>query len=331
MNILIFGVTGNCGKAAAKEFVSKNNKVYGVARSEQKPDIPELEYIRGDIMDKLLFEKLPKNIDTVINFAGVQPSILSTSERTDLTTTLDAYVKVNIDGVFNVLEYCRNTGVKKYIYTTTHRDYENYWSNERYLENNLPPSINYKGDHAMYAISKTSAKMMGDYYREAFGLKVFNLRLPMIFLVPDKPYYLVDGKKTMMPFLRIICSAIRGDDLEIWGNKDMVRDYVHIRNLLNLIDSCAVSDLDGGTFNVGTGEAVTTERFVKEIARVFGPDNKKIAFKYLPEKRTYKCAIYNIEQERKLLSYEPVLLAEMLELMKKELSEKGVIQKWCRQ
>ena len=62
-----------------------------------------------------------------------------------------------------------------------------------------------------------------------------------------------------MPFLRVIRAAINGEKLEIWGDPEMKRDYVHVGNLINLIKLCQSSDLDGGTFNVGTGEAVTTE------------------------------------------------------------------------
>ncbi|WP_298844425.1 NAD(P)-dependent oxidoreductase [uncultured Roseobacter sp.] len=328
MRVLIFGATGNCGRYCAKRFLDNGWTVFGVGRSDFSLSHPKMTFVRGDIRDKTLYELLPRDVDLVINFAGVQPSILPTSEKTDLDATLQSYVDVNISGVFNVLEFVRTNQIPAYVYTTSHRDYEEYWRNDRFLENDLPPAINYSGDHVMYAITKTSAKMIGDYYGNAFGVRVFNLRLPMIFLIPETPFYLSHGKPAMMPFLQIIREAMAGRPLQIWGDKDMVRDYVHIDNLMSLIELCYESDLNGGTFNVGTGEAVTTENFVRSIGTVFSPDPNNVVYEYFPDKRTYKCAIYNVDEQKEKLGYEPVLLDGMLRRLKQALEDGDCVRKW---
>ncbi|MBD8876658.1 NAD-dependent epimerase/dehydratase family protein [Roseibium polysiphoniae] len=328
MKALIFGATGNCGTYCARKFLDAGWTVVGVGRSEAKICNDQFTFVRGDIRDDALYSDLPTDVDLVVNFAGVQPSILSTSEKTDFASTMDQYVGVNIAGVLKILEFVRQSDIKSYVYTTSHRDYENYWSNDHFLENDLPPSINYKGDHVMYAITKTSAKMMGDYYGEAFDIRTFNLRLPMIFLVPDAPYYLHHGEMTTMPFLQVIRNALDGKPLEIWGDPEMVRDYVHVDNLFSLIIRCFDSQLERGTFNVGTGEAVTTERFIKTIGATFAPDPEAIDYIYRPEKRTYKCAIYNVEEQKQLLGYEPVLLEDMLKCLKKTLVDGKYLEKW---
>ncbi|MDH5570769.1 MAG: NAD(P)-dependent oxidoreductase [Gammaproteobacteria bacterium] len=326
--MLIFGVTGNCGTYCAKHFLKKNWTVYGVGRSSSNVSDPNMIFIQGDIQDDGLYEKLPKNLDLVLNFAGVQPSILPTSEKTDLATTLKSYIDININGVFKILEFVRKNKIPNYIYTTSHRDYELYWNNNVFLKNDLPPAINYNGDHVMYAITKTAAKMIGDYYGKSFGPRVFNLRLPMIFLVPDKPYYLKNGEPTIMPFLKVIRDAIDGKPLQVWGDPEMPRDYVHIDNLVSLIQLCFDSSLDGGTFNVATGEAVTTERFIKTIGSVFSPDPENVEYQYYPDKQTYKCAIYDISEQQDKLGYAPVLLQEMLERIKKTIEEGDYLDKW---
>lgn len=284
--------------------------------------------ILGDIRDPALYNKLPTDVDLVINFAGVQPSILPTSEQTDFEETMRSYVDVNINGVLGILEFVRKNKIKNYIYTTSHRDYEQYWRNDRFLLNDLPPAINYNGDHVMYAITKTSAKMIGDYYSNAFGIRVFNLRLPMIFLIPKEPYFLSHGQKKVMPFLHIIRRATEGGPLEIWGDPAMVRDYVHVDNLISLIRLCYDSDLDGGTFNVGTGEAISTEKFVRAIGNNFAPKPDKIKYKYRPEKQTYKCAIYDVSEQREKLGYDPILLDGMLQRLKFDLKEGDCLKKW---
>ncbi|ABV37604.1 NDP-sugar dehydratase or epimerase [Shewanella sediminis HAW-EB3] len=328
MKLIIFGVTGNCGTYCAQKFLEDGWTVYGVGRSESSINHPNMNFIKGDIRTDELYTKLPTDVELVINFAGVQPSILATSENTDLTATLNAYLDVNINGVFKVLEFVRQNNIKNYVYTTSHRDYENHWSPNNFLKNDLPPAINYKGDHVMYAITKTTGKMIGDYFGEAFGVRVFNLRLPMIFMVPESPYYRNNGEPTLMPFLKVIRDAMEGKPLEIWGDPQMVRDYVHIDNLVALIKSCYKSSLNSGTFNVGTGEAVTTERFIKTIGKTFAPDPENVEYIYKETKRTYKCAIYDVSEQKELLGYQPVLLEEMLFKLKNDMTEKNCMEKW---
>jgi len=326
--VLIFGVTGNSGKACAQRFHNDGWEVFGVGRRQLSAECAYVNFIRGDITDKNLFTKLPKDIELIVNMAGVQPSILTTSEKTDMTKTFNDYVNINIVGVFNILEFVRVNEIPNYIYTTTHRDLEMHWGYDTRLKNNMELGINYSGDHTMYAITKTSAKMIGDYYGTIFNTRVFNLRLPMIFLVPDSPYYLKHGRKELMPFLKIIKNAMEGKDLEIWGDPKLPRDYVHIDNLLNLILLTYKSNLKGGTFNVGTGEGVTTEEFVRSIGRVFGDKNNQIKYIYKNEKNTYKCAVYDVEEQKKLLGYEPVMLDEMLKRLKNKIKCGNYIEKW---
>ncbi|WP_159321680.1 NAD-dependent epimerase/dehydratase family protein [Spiribacter roseus] len=326
MKVLIFGITGNSGRHLAEFYLSIGSEVWGVGRRKDAAGLEQVNYISFDIQDRRDFARLPSEFDLVINLAGVQPSILNFSEATDLFTTLREYVDVNVRGIYNVLEYVAQADIGTYIYATTHRDYELYWKNQNFLDNDLPPAINYEGDHAMYAITKVMGRMMGDYMVPMSGTRCFNVRLPMMFLVPEWPYYLSDGVAHSMPFLKIIRDAIDGRPLEVWGDPNMQRDYVYIDNLVRVINGCYKSSLRKGTFSVGTGEAVSTEMFVKSIGNIFG--SSQTIYKYRPEKRTYKSAVYNISEQKELLGYRPVLLDEMLQKMKVKLFDEGYLERW---
>jgi UDP-glucose 4-epimerase len=329
-NIVIFGASGNSGQYIVNKLVKDGHNISAIGRSDIKHFKKiGVEYYRGDIQDKAFMDNLPmNNIDVVINLAGVQPSILPFSEQTDFEKTMYEYLNVNIMGVFNVIDFCRKREVSKYIYTTSHRDIEGHWIDGKLLDRNLHPAINYQGDHVMYAITKASSMMIGDYYRDLLGIKVFNLRLPMIFSVPTKNWYYSNGEKKIIPFLSIFRNASLGRQLEVWGDKNMKRDYVHKDNFISMVSLCLKSNLAGGTFNVGTGEAVTTENFIKEIAKVFSPKGESCPIVYKPENETYKCTSYDIEDEKKLLGYKPVLLSEMLIRLKEEIIEKNIFEQW---
>ena len=327
-SVVILGSSGNCGKLTIDYFLKKKIKVYGVSRREVKRNDINYTHFIGDIQKSQTFESLPNNPDLIINYAGVQPSIMDTSESTNLLKTLETYVNVNIGGIINVLMYVKKCIGSTYIYTTTHREYENYWKDRLKIKNKMSQAINLKGDHTMYAISKYTGRLIGDYFSESFNVRVFNLRLPMIFLVPSQPYYLVNGEKKIMPFLKVIKDAIQGKDLEIWGDPNLPRDYVYFDNLINLIDGCFQSNLQKGTYNVGTGEAVSTEAFIKSIAKVFSKNYNEQQYVYKPKKWTYKSAVYDIQEQKIKLNYQPVLLNEMLLRMKKIIQEKNLIEKW---
>ena len=119
MKILILGVSGNSGQYVAKYFLSKGAMVWGVGRRLKLDSIPGVKYVCGDIQEKSLFEKLPSDFDLVINFAGVQPSILTTSENTSYYETLQSYVDVNILGAFNVVEWVSKNNIGTFFIDLT--------------------------------------------------------------------------------------------------------------------------------------------------------------------------------------------------------------------
>jgi UDP-glucose 4-epimerase len=326
--VLIFGSSGNSGRNLTRYFLELGWHVLGVSRSQHSHEDPKFAHISGDITDASLYSKLLGEFDLVVNFAGIQPSILKYDENLERRRALQEYVSTNILGTSRVLDFVSARGIPTYVYATSHRDIESHWAQGRRLANNLPVSINPRGDHALYAATKASGMMLGDCVGESFGFRVFNLRLPMIFLVPQDPHYLKAGKQKLMPFLRLIRDARQGKALEVWGDPGLKRDYVHVKNLLNMVKLCFDSPLDGGTFAVGTGEAVSTESFVRGIAQEFAPGDKEISLVYRMDLRTYKNAIYEVEEQAELLGYSPVLLPEMLSLLHEELRSSDSFNRW---
>ena len=325
--ILFFGSTGNSGKQVLDFLLSQNYIVHCSGRQDNPFTDKKVKYFKGDITESSFFKTLPEDYDIVINFAGVQPSILPYSENTDFESTMRSYIDINIKGVWNVLEYCRKNKIKKYIYSTSHRDIEGHWENGKFLSEDLFPYVNYSGDHAMYGISKVSGMMIGDYYGVINNMKVFNLRLPMIFSCPNKTGILVMVKK-IIPFLKILNDAYNNRPLEVWGDPQMKRDYVHIDNLYYIINSLIQSNsAKSGDYNIGTGESVTTENFIKTIKDVFSDKNHRDII-YLPNKSTYKCTSYSIDNSIKYLNYKPILLKGMIERIKSELITKEAFTKW---
>jgi UDP-glucose 4-epimerase len=328
--IVVFGATSNIGQKFLRSLNEKEYFIYATGRKENFSLGPNLKYLSGNILTNELFNKLPtENVYAVVNFAGVQPSIMSPDDVKDHLTVMRNYVDVNIKGVGNILDYCMRVKVDRYLFVSSHRELEKYWKNGFFINSNLPVNINFSGDHALYAISKHASTLLGDYYRVNFGFKVFNFKLPMIYSINESDRYLFNGQSLVMPYLRIIRSAMKGEPLEVWGDPKMQKDYVHIDNVIDIMTKALeVCDLAYGSYIVGTGEAVTTEDFIKQIAKVFYPEGKKVSIIYKPEKKTYKCAIYDISKEIEELDYRPIFLREMLLKMKEDIIKYNMVEKW---
>lgn len=329
--IIIFGATSKVAMRLIGDYLIKTNfELIAVGRkSTDYFNQIGIKYIQGDIRNSSLFESLPKdNIFAVYNFAGVQPSILNMTEKDDHRALIQEYIDVNIKGVADILEYCKVVNANRYIFTDSHRVYENYWENGRFITSDMPVNINYSGDHSMYAISKYTSVMISEYYKSFFGIKTFVFRLPMIYGLSETDTYLVNGQPKRMPWLSIIKQAMDGIPLEVWGDPMMKKDYVSIHNAAQILYKALIAENDGGEYIIGTGEAVTTEEFIKTIASVFSPKGENHEIVYKPQMKAYKCAIYDMSKEKAELGYDPDNLRTMLIKIKNEMESTGIIEKW---
>lgn len=328
-SVMIFGSSGNTGNYLTSHLSRIGWNVHGVARTEPTLDVKNFKFHKGDIRDLSFVLSLPKDIDVVINLAALQPSILPANFSSSLFLTAHAYVDTNLKGLLNILEFTKISRVQTYFFTSTHRELESHWSRQGKIPHQAMPHINLHGDHSLFAVSKLAGAQLSTVFGIECGFRVFNLRLPMMFMIPRSPYYLREGTEVLMPFLSIIKDAYLGRPLEVWGNPNLKRDYVHVRNLLNLVVSLSESTIGSETYNVGTGEGITTEAFVRGIGAKFGADrikDREIIFR--PEINTYKSAVYDMSETKKIPGFNPVLFDEMLELLRLDFEEMECAVKW---
>jgi UDP-glucose 4-epimerase len=327
--IIVFGGTSKVGIKLTNLLSKKKDfEIFAVGKTTKYNDYLNVKYLYGDIRDLSFYNTLPQSdVFAIYNLAGVQPSILPYSEHENHhQATLD-YLSTNILGLSNILEYAVRVKTKKYIYTSTHRELEGYWNSSFLIKRDLDQKINFKGDHSVYAISKHAGILLGNYYHEKFGLNIASFRLPMIFMVGQSDKYLVNGQEKTMPYLDIIKQAILGKPLEIWGDPQMKRDYVHVQNLLYLLEKSLEVNFRNEVFNVGTSEGASTENFVTTIGKHFSKNPNQI-YVYKPEKITYKSAVYDISKEVEFFNYKPILLDEMIRLLKEEINDNNLINIW---
>ena len=189
--IIIFGATGGIGAYTALH-LAETNKYDIIAVGNRKSDNDffsqyGIKYYSVDIANFESFSVLPKkDIDTLINFAGVLPA-----RNYDPRLFINSFTM----GTLNVLEYMRKIGCKTIITAQTPAD---LW----YLQNttnpmpadalrSFPPST----DHSIYTIAKNAAIDIIEYYHNTYDFSRFIFRFFKVLYL----YYLINYFALVIP------------------------------------------------------------------------------------------------------------------------------------
>lgn len=302
--IVIFGATGNVGSYVLKyacEYFDPNEYEV-IASGRRKTDFFEkmgIPYYSVDISRAEDFDVLPQeDIYAVIYLAAQIPSYMKGYQP-------DKYVKSNILGAFNVLEYCRKTHADRILFSTTVFDISLSATNGAVLKPDMSYNFSYKGDHAVYVITKNTAIELIEHYHQEYGLKKFIFRFPTIYSYSPYHYYHPNGVKTLRPVYRMIDQAKKGEPIELWGNPNYAKDMVHVYDCAQMICKAVEVDREEGFYNVGTGIPVTLKEQIETIIKVFSPKDHPSEIIYRPDKVAGGGFLMDVENAKEELGYEP--------------------------
>lgn len=302
--IIIFGATGNVGsyvwKYALDFFDPNQYEVIASGRRDTdffaKQGYP---YYSVDLSKPEDFEKLPQeNVYAVIYLAAQIPSYMKGYAP-------EKYVQSNILGAFNVLEYCRKAHADRILFSTTVFDVSLAVKDGVALKPDTPFNFSYKGDHALYVITKNTAIEFLKHYYAEYGLKYFIFRFPTIYSYSPYHYYHPNGVKTLRPLYRMIDAAQKGEPIELWGDPNYSKDMVHVYDCAQMICKAALVDRETGFYNVGTGIPVTLQEQIETIIKVFSPKDHPSQIVYRPEKPCGGGFLMDIQNAKEELGYEP--------------------------
>ena len=326
--IIVFGATGNIGAYLVDYINEKINKdEYEVIAVGRKAtdffDKQGLRYIRVNLNNSSDFDKLPKeDIYAVVNLAGLLPAYLKEYDPF-------AYVETNINGALRILEYARINGADRVLYTQTWSVQGGFWGKETTLSPKMPKSLIYTGDHAFYCITKNMIEETMEHYKQEFGLKNFVFRLPNVYLYHPDNYYYVDCVKKVVAYRYMIDRASKGEPIEMWGNQDAFKDILYIKDLCQMMYKALFANVNGGTYNAGTGIKTTLREQIQGMVDVFSPEGKRSEIIEKPEGAGFTSFVMDIENAKEELGYQPEFTyRKYLEDYKKEQELKRFDNLW---
>ena len=244
-NVLITGGAGFIGSHLCEGLLAAGHRVrvldslvYG-----QREWVPAAaEFIQGDIRDGEACHRAASGIDAVLHCAAMSRSGPS-QENLDLCT------QSNITGTQNMLLAARDAGVKRFIYSGSSTYYGSRTPPHR--ESDPPDFLN------IYGLTKRVGEQYCLLFDEGFGLPCTIFRYFNVY-GPRQPetgaYALVLGI-----FLR---RHAEGKVLEIHGDGQQRRDFVHVRDVVAANIAALNSHGRSEVFNVGSGTSIA----VKELA-----------------------------------------------------------------
>ena len=300
--VVIFGATGKVGCYTALYLKECGYDVIAVGKRVSDNGFfadYSIPYFSVDILKQDDYKVLPqKAVYGVIHMAATLPATMKGYDPHE-------YVRSNLDGTLSVLDYAVKARVQRFVFPKS-------WSDIMYLTGSLKPidadapvKFPLNTDHTVYAITKNAACDIIQHYSVKYGFKYYILRFPNIFCYHPNPTYYVDGKKRWTGQRAIIEDAKAGRDIELWGNPDAARDVFYVKDCTQIIEKCLSSDGASGTYNVGTGVAVTRYEQIQGLIDVFGSKehpSKVVVRTDKPDSPTYMLDVSKTERE---LGYEP--------------------------
>lgn len=251
--ILVTGAGGFIGSHLVEALVKKGAFVRAFVRYNSRNDIgalsfvsknvvDEVDIVSGDLRDLSGIQEATKDISHVFHLGAsisIPYSYLHPAE----------VVETNILGTMNVLLAARNSGVERIVHTSTSEVY----GSALYV----PMDEN----HPLHAQSPYSASKIGaDKLAEAF-YRSYNL--PVVTLRPFNTYGPRQSARAVIP--SIISQALTQSTIRL-GNIASRRDLTYVMDTIEgFIRVAEAADVEGDTFNLGTGEETLIEDLAREI------------------------------------------------------------------
>ena len=264
MKLLITGGAGFIGSNFVHQTIKKHpdyeitildKLTYAGNLDNLKGVMDKIKFVKGDICDKKVVEKLIKDSNVVINFAAethVDRSIIDAGE----------FVKTDVLGTYQLLEASRKFDVEKYIQISTD---EVYGSIEKgsFKENDaLSPS-------SPYSASKASGDMLVNSYYITYGLPTIITRSSNNFGPYQYPEKLIS---------LFITNLLQGKKIPVYGDGLNVRDWIYVPDNCKGIDTVMEKGKLGEIYNLGGDNERTNIEITNVILKELGLDERCIEF-----------------------------------------------------
>jgi UDP-glucuronate 4-epimerase len=240
--------------------------------------------VKGDIRDKALVDSLfaSTKFDKIFHLAaraGVRPSIADPQ----------LYVSTNVDGTLNLLEGCRTTGVKHFVFASSSSVYgvnkKVPFAEDDPIQRTISP----------YAATKLMGEQLCSNYSHLHGIRCVCLRFFTVYGPRQRPDLAISK------FTRQIMAD---KPIDQYGDGSTARDYTFVEDIVSGVMAAGrytASDFE--IINLGGSAANTLSQLISGIEGIL---EKKATINYLPDQPgDVPLTFAEVGKAHRLLGYSP--------------------------
>ena len=211
-------------------------------------------FVKGNITDKKLVDRLMSKSDIVINFAAESHVDRSISDP-------KPFIDSNIIGVYTILEAIRKHK-KKMIQISTDEVFGSLKSDSAKEEFPFNPS-------SPYAASKASAEMLVKSYVTTYDCDVIITRCTNNYGPRQSPEKLIP---------KVILLAEKNQKIPIYGTGKNIRDWIFVLDHCDAILKILFKGKKGESYNIAGKNEVNNITIVKKILNIMGKSKELMHF-----------------------------------------------------
>ena len=265
MKLLVTGGLGFIGSNFILQ-VLKNNSDFSVTNIDAEltgsdhHNLDELKnssnykFVKGNITNKIMMEKLIENHDCIINFAAesfVDRSILDANQ----------FLVSNIRGTYTILEILRKHK-KRLIQISTDEVFGSLKEGSAHETSRFNPSN-------PYAATKASAELLVNSYVNTYDLDCVITRCTNNY--GPRQFY-----EKLIP--KTISLANQNKKIPIYGKGENIRDWIYVNDHCEAVLRVLLDGKKGESYNVSSDNEIDNLSIVKKILELLGKSSDLIEF-----------------------------------------------------
>lgn len=243
--ILIIGGNGFIGTNLAKCFINHNMDVYSFDIQKPSKILENVNYISGDFFDDEVLENVIEGMDVIVH------SLSTVNPGNSNKRFMQGYSRDFVQSV-KLFDMCIKKNIKV-IFLSSGGTVYGIQENQPIKEDALAAPINH------YGAVKLCIESV---------IKTFNTQLHTKMLIAriSNPYGPGQDFHKGVGFVdAALKKSISNETIEIWGDGEVIRDYIYIDDVCEMIFSLINYNGEKEVFNISSNEGVTLNRIIQEI------------------------------------------------------------------
>lgn len=256
----------------------------GIIKNNVAHILEKVEWIEGDFADSGHLEEVVKGVDVIFHLVSTTlPKTSNDNVVYDIST--------NLIPTLHLLEAARKNNIKKVIFFSSGGTVYG-------IPRNTPISEDYPTNPiCSYGIHKLAIEKYLHFYYHNYGIDYAILRISNPY-GERQDFHGHQGAVSVFSY-----KALKKEPVEIWGDGLIVRDYIHVSDVISAAVALLWYKGDYKVFNIGSGIGMSLLEVVHAIEKVV---EYSVKLKFMPARDVdTPVNILDVVRAKRFLSWSP--------------------------